>query len=295
MDTKNQETVVEQQVVPRWGRERRLEFIDFRLRWEGRLNRGDLMSFFGISVPQASLDIAKYLELAPANLVYDRSARVYVATPEFVPLFGANSSSKFLNELLAIESGLLEPEASFLGWRPPTALVPSPGRTLSPEILSGLLRAIRDKTSVRVLYQSMSKPEPGNRILTPHAFAHDGYRWHLRAYCHQRQQFLDFVVARILEVVPTPELGPIADEDKSWQQTVEVVIAPHPELSDSSKRAIELDYGMEAGEVRIVCRRALLFYFLKHLGLDSETEGKPPKQQIVMRNRTEVLELLKDA
>lgn len=253
------------------------------------------MTFFGISVPQASLDIARYLELAPANLVYDRSARVYVATSEFVPLFAANSSSKFLNELLAIESGLLEPGASFLGWRPSTALVPSPGRTLSSELLAGLLRAIRDKTSVRALYQSMSKPEPGLRVLTPHAFAHDGYRWHLRAYCHQRQQFLDFVVARILEVETAQELGPAAEEDISWQQTVEVVIAPHPKLSESSKRAIALDYGMEAGEVRIVCRRALLFYFLKHLGLDSETEGEPPKQQIVMSNRTEVLELLNGA
>ncbi len=188
------------------------------------------MAFFGISVPQASLDIAKYLELAPTNLVYDRSARVYVATQQFTSLFGENSSSKFLNELLAIESGLLEAEASFLGWRPSTALVPSPGRTLSPEILSGLLRAIRDKTSVRALYQSMSKPEPGTRVLTPHAFAHDGYRWHLRAFCHQREQLLDFVGAGILAVETTPDSGPIADEDKSWQQTVEVVIAPHPKL-----------------------------------------------------------------
>ena len=43
-----------------WGQERRLEFIDFRLLWEGRLNRADLTTFFRISVPQASLDLAKY-------------------------------------------------------------------------------------------------------------------------------------------------------------------------------------------------------------------------------------------
>ena len=46
--------------VARWGQERRLEFIDFRLYWEGRINRSDLIDFFGISVPQASLDLAKY-------------------------------------------------------------------------------------------------------------------------------------------------------------------------------------------------------------------------------------------
>ena len=38
----------------RWGTERRLEFIDFRLYWEGRVNRADLTREFGISVPQAS-------------------------------------------------------------------------------------------------------------------------------------------------------------------------------------------------------------------------------------------------
>jgi len=59
----------------RWSQERRLEFIDYRLRWDGRLNRSDLIEFFGISVPQASLDIARYTELAPSNICYDASAR----------------------------------------------------------------------------------------------------------------------------------------------------------------------------------------------------------------------------
>jgi len=289
MNAEEQNTVVEQKVMSPWGRERRLEFIDFRLRWEGKLNRSDLMSFFGISVPQASLDIARYLELAPKNLKYDRSARVYVATPEFSQLFAASSSSRFLNELLAIESGLVELDSSFLGWRPSTAIVPTPGRTLSPDILAGLLRAIRDKGSVEVLYQSMSTPEPGRRVLRPHAFSHDGSRWHVRAYCCKRKEFLDFVVARMLEIQPSQDSGPNAEDDKSWQEMVEVVIAPHPKLSESAKRAIALDYGMVDGESRIPCKRALLFYFLSHLGLDAEIEGDPPKQQIVLRNREEVL------
>ncbi len=289
MNTKEQPTVVEQKASPRWGRERRLEFIDFRLRWEGRLNRSDLMAFFGISVPQASLDIAKYLELAPSNLTYDRSARVYVATPEFSQLFPASSSSRFLNELLAIESGRVELESSFLGWRPSTSLVPTPGRTLSPDILAGLLRAIRDKSSVEVLYQSMNRPEPTHRVLRPHAFAHDGSRWHVRAYCSERKKFLDFVVARMLEIQPSTDAGPNAEDDETWQEMVEVVIAPHPKLSESAKKAIALDYGMVDGESRISCKRALLFYFLNHLGLDADVEGEPPKQQIVLVNRAEVL------
>ena len=33
----------------RWGVRRRLEFIDFRLFWDGRFNRSDLAHTFGIS------------------------------------------------------------------------------------------------------------------------------------------------------------------------------------------------------------------------------------------------------
>ena len=46
----------------RWGQERRLEFIDYRLRWDGQINRSSLTDFFGISVPPVSythLDVYK--------------------------------------------------------------------------------------------------------------------------------------------------------------------------------------------------------------------------------------------
>lgn len=47
----------------RWGVQRRLEFIDFRLFWDGRFNRRDLAETFGISAQQASSDIAQYTAL----------------------------------------------------------------------------------------------------------------------------------------------------------------------------------------------------------------------------------------
>src|SRR5690606_12492036 len=92
--------------VRSWGRDRRLAFIGFRLRWEGRLNRVDLKSFFQISTPQASLDIADYTTLAPENLSYDRSSRVYVAGEQFEPAFPSSCSETYLNQLLAIEAGI---------------------------------------------------------------------------------------------------------------------------------------------------------------------------------------------
>jgi hypothetical protein len=51
-----------------------------------------------------------------------------------------------------------------------------------------------------------------------------------------------------------------------------------------------MDYGMEAGHAQIVVRRALLFYALKRLGLDTDPAArKPQDQQIVLLNRDEVV------
>ncbi len=48
----------------RWGVERQLEFIEFRLFWEGHVNRGDLMSAFAVSANQAPTDLNRNIGMA---------------------------------------------------------------------------------------------------------------------------------------------------------------------------------------------------------------------------------------
>ncbi|MFP2963269.1 transcriptional regulator [Myxococcus sp. 1LA] len=271
----------------RWSQERRLEFIDFRLRWDGRLNRGDLTDFFGISVPQASLDIARYGELAPGNLEYDRSSRVYLAAPGFRALFSSTSPERFLSELLAIASGLRKEERSMVGHCPPVAIVPNPGRMLDLDVLVALQRAMREGEGVRVVYQSLTRSEPSTRTLSPHALAHDGFRWHTRAYCHSRGSFRDFVLARVFEVLGPASRGKGPEHDVEWNTLVRLVLVPHPDLPGAHRRAIELDYGMANGEVELTCRQAHLFYVLRHLRLD-EWGASPQAQQVVLKNSSEV-------
>ena len=276
----------------RWSQGRRLEFLDFRLRWEGRINRSDLTSFFGISVPQASLDISKYLELAPENAIYDRSSKVYLATDRFNPLFPSNEPSRYLNELLARETGVLPGELSFLGWTPPMAAVVAPSRQLDANTVVAVLAAIRLKVCLRVTYQSMSSTEAKPRIIAPHGVAFDGYRWHVRALCHARKEFRDFVMARMLGVELIEEPGSDGVSDDAWHCQVPLVIAPNPALSKAHRKVIELDYGMVGGEVVLECRQALLFYSLNRLGLLDAAASDPHKQQIVLKNRAAVLKFL---
>src|SRR2546430_1087767 len=119
-----------------WSQERRLEFIEFRLLWEGRFNRGELVDFFGISIQQASLDLARYMEVAPENLEYDRSEKVYKARPRFKPVFDRPDSQAFLTQLAGLGKGGTPNPLSFIGWRPPYAGVQLPTRSIRPEILT---------------------------------------------------------------------------------------------------------------------------------------------------------------
>lgn len=63
--------------------EQRLRFIDFLLYHYGTLNRSAIMDYFGVSMPQASADIRDYLDIAPNNAIYDKSAKTYKRSGSF--------------------------------------------------------------------------------------------------------------------------------------------------------------------------------------------------------------------
>lgn len=275
-----------------WGPGRRLEFIDFRLQWEGQLNRSDLIEHFGISVPQASADIASYTDLAPANLAYDRSARVYVATPGFVPVFSTSTAEHYLNDLLALSTGVLDSGGSFVGWAPGVAIAASPTRAVSAKVLVSVVRAIRGQGDIEVLYQSMSRPDPIWRRISPHSLGHDGFRWHVRAFCHNRGAFRDFVFARILEIRAYEDHQKVEQEDFAWHSKVKLILVPNSGLSQSKRKVVELDYAMSGGQVVLETRQAMLYYVLQRLGLSRDGELRPEAQQIQLKNVAEVKAIL---
>ncbi|MDE0256432.1 MAG: WYL domain-containing protein, partial [Rhodospirillaceae bacterium] len=85
----------------------RLEFIEWRLFWEGRLNRNDLEKRFDISTPQASVDLRHYRELAGGNIEYDATQKRYIASKDIKPRFLNVSANQLLLQLRAWASGVL--------------------------------------------------------------------------------------------------------------------------------------------------------------------------------------------
>lgn len=268
-----------------WGLERRLQFIDFRLRWERRINRNDLIEYFGISTPQASHDIARYTELAPENLAYDRSSKTYIVTGNFRPFFPRSSAYRYLAELFATKQGLMEPSSSFIGSSPELVWAPTPSRVINEYTVEKLVRAIQEKLAIHIRYQSMTSLEESERLLSPHAFGYDGFRWHVRAFCHKKQRFSDFVLARILSTdgFEPSEIDP--QQDLHWQNILDLILVPNPNLSPAQKRVVELDYGMENGTAKLQCRQAFLGYTLKRLGLMINETSNPVIQHIALQNR----------
>lgn len=63
-------------------------------------------------------------------------------------------------------------------------------------------------------------------------------------------------------------------------------IGPHPELPDTQQKVNALDYGMRGGKAKIPVLKALLYYALRRLGLDTDpTARRPMDQKIVPLNR----------
>lgn len=241
------------------------------------------MEAFGISVQQASKDLTNYIEGRKSNLLYDKRLRTYLRGKNFRPRYFEPDAAEYFSQLQAVEHGLVKEEQSWISFFPGYAATPIPARGVDPQVLRDVLEAIRERNALQITYQSMSRPEPSARWIEPHALAFDGFRWHTRAFCQNDQVFKDFLLSRVVEI---GNYGPVTSEpsaDEAWHTEVVLQICPHPELSDNQRRAIEMDYGMENGKVEITVRKALLFYALKRLGLDTDPAARSPKdQQIVL-------------
>jgi predicted DNA-binding transcriptional regulator YafY len=282
----------------RWGAEKRLEFIEFRLFWEGGINRADIMERFGVSVPQASKDLSLYEQKAPGNLVYDKRQKRYFAAPGFKPVFLKPEADRYLTQLRSVSDHVVSSDETWLSDMPETDAMPVPHRRVDVNVLRSLVTAVRRQCAIEILYQSMNprRPEPAWRWITPHAFGNDGLRWHVRAYCHIDKKFKDFLLSRCIEARGEAEAGARAEDDVFWNETFSVVLTPNPVLSSGQQAVVAQDYNMNEGRACVSVRKALLYYFQKRLRLDAvgALDG-PQETPVVIANRKEFAHALKEA
>lgn len=271
----------------RWISARRMEFVEFRLLWDGRVNRTDIAKAFNLSVQQATVVLGIYERTAPANIVYDRNAKTFIPGANFQPVYLREHADRQLLQLAAIENGWIEKKDTWFDRLPPAGIVPIPPRRVANEVMRWLLSAIRGHGRIKVEYQSMSRKNATWRWIAPHALGYDGTRWHARAWCETHRDFRDFVLSRIQATV---ELGPSKidpDADRCWHEHVPITLAPNPDLPEGAQRAIAKEYQMQKGQMTVSTRVAMAFYFLQHFDLDID-DLPPGRRQIILVNKEEV-------
>jgi len=270
----------------RWSIAQRLEFIEFRLVWEGRINRSDVAERFGITVQQATGDLQLYEKLAPRNIVYDRNAKTFVPGRDFEPFFLKPLADRQLLQLAAIANGLVTPDETWFTGLPPVGAVPVPQRHVSTLTMLRVLEAIRTRSVIEIEYQSVKRADAIHRSIAPHALAHDGMRWHARAWCPKNRRFRDFVLSRIHSTGAMSRAIVDPALDLEWQTMVEIVLGPNPGLGEGARRSLVKEYDMTRGRLRLPTRVALAFYTRQHLNLDLDLA--PERQQLVLMNKEEV-------
>jgi hypothetical protein len=242
----------------------RLAYVEFRLYFIGEIGRPDLSGRFGVAPAGATRDIALYRELAPQNIEFDSSSKIYRIGKFFSPIF-EHAPQRVLT---ALTQGF----GDGVGGTPRPLLpceFPAPLNTPRLEVLAPICRAIHSKKPVLIRYHSMSSGGV-ERVIVPFALVDTGLRWHVRAFDRKSCEFRDFVITRMenpvildFEEVKDHEC---TESDIQWTRIVELELVPHPRLS--RPEIVQMDYGMSDGAIKLRVRAAVAGYMLLRWGVD---------------------------
>ena len=229
----------------------------------------------------ATRDLAAYRQLAPANLSYDVLARCYRPAISFKPVFEFSPDRVLAWLLHGFGDGLdlkLRKAAPCEG----------PGNLVRPDlsILATVTRALCAKSALKVTYLSLSSGA-ASRELVPVALADNGLRWHVRAFDRNKSRFGDFVLSRITratELDGSVEEHELLGGDEQWARIVDLELVPHPGIT--WPKAVEADYAMTDGVLRIKSRAALAGYVLRRWNIDSSPDHRldPSSHHLWLKN-----------
>ncbi|MEY0897823.1 hypothetical protein CYK57_00085 [Actinobacillus pleuropneumoniae] len=246
----------------------RIAHIDFTLLFKGEAVRADLVDRFSIAAAQATKDFTLYRELAPSNIEYDQKLKLHKRGEAFEPLFDYD----VVRTLATISQGYGD---GFTGKVKPPLACEAPYHLNKPSlsIVAKVTEGIHKGKALSITYVSLSSGET-TREIVPHTLVDNGLRWHVRGFDRKHNEFRDFVLTRIKAAVvlegSTLLETELETQDRQWNRFVELELVPHPRIEHSE--AIELDYGMTGGVLKVEIRAATAGYLLRQWHVDCSTE-----------------------
>ncbi|EKO3649359.1 WYL domain-containing protein [Vibrio metschnikovii] len=260
----------------------RIAHIDFTLLFKGEAVRADLVDRFSIAAAQATKDFTLYRELAPGNIEYDQKLKLHKRGEAFAPLFDYD----VVRTLATISQGYGD---GFTGKVKPPLACEAPYHLNKPSlsIVAKVTEAIHKGKALSITYMSLSSGET-TREIVPHTLVDNGLRWHVRGFDRKHGEFRDFVLTRIKAAVVLEDSrlseAELETQDRQWNRFVELELVPHPRIEHSE--AIELDYGMAGGVMKVEIRAATAGYLLRLWNVDCSKEAqlKTPEFHLWLKN-----------
>jgi predicted DNA-binding transcriptional regulator YafY len=257
----------------------RMEYIETRLLWGEGLTAGGVGEAFDLSRPVAQKSIDTYRRMFPDQMEYDASKKCHVATSDFKSRFIKPDPLKFLDYLRGETLvGYYKEEREWSDFEVEDVSLKLRHK-LDFKIVKRIFSALLRKQTLFIEYKKkeLEVGERTERVISPNHLVFAENRYHVRAYCHLRHQFRDFVLSRIeyADVSSDEEWIP-SDEDRDWNERVTLSFRANPVLPQSVQQAIICNYDTEESGVWCInCRKAMAYYIKKALMTPDKKFKKP--------------------
>jgi hypothetical protein len=244
----------------------RFAYIETQLLWGDGLAANDLAKTFNLTRQTAQAAIDAYRLQYPGQMRYDKSLKRHIAEGDFEPHYVRGDAATFLDYLRGqnLRAHYLEES----DWS--EIELTDTDRLLRPKlprhVVQPILAALRHHQTLLIEYQPVMHDDIRIRVISPNHLIFANNRYHLHAYCHQRQKYLDFVLSRIVHVEQGDEEWVSSEGSREWNEYVILRFRPNRELPEEVQET--LLRGHPNNEKRILeirCRKNEAFYVKRKL------------------------------
>lgn len=242
---------------------RRFAFIETCLYWGMGVTAKYLGEIFGITRPNAQAVLKSYKSYQSHAMIYDPKQKKNIAAYGFKPSFISPDPRRYLDYLRG--SSLINHYWEADDWIESEALIVNDTSCLikpsfDDDAIKAVINAIQYKKVISIYYYSKHMTQ--YLLISPLHLAYASGRYHIRAYSHKTEFFLDLVLSRIrgAEFVDDVNWHP-SKEDIQWKSFTDLYFEPNPKLPQKVIESIYNDYTLIDGVYKVQrVRSALALY-----------------------------------
>lgn len=153
--------------------------------------------------PYGGFSLVRGYKMPPLVFTLEEAVAVVLGTGLVQELWGELYREAARGALAKLENLLPEEQAQEVAWARRSLVATGMHRAdlkAQTPILEKLRRAIRERRSVNMKYQSSQVPHPSERGLDPYALVHRWGWWYAIGFCHVHREVRTFRVDRISEI-----------------------------------------------------------------------------------------------